>query len=29
MARQQHMSKDALLNLMRTGYAAFDALLEP
>jgi hypothetical protein len=28
MGRQQHLPKDALLNLMRTGYAAFDALLE-
>jgi hypothetical protein len=28
MARQPYMSKTALLNLMRTSYAAFEALLD-
>ncbi|HZR43782.1 MAG TPA: ClbS/DfsB family four-helix bundle protein [Ktedonobacteraceae bacterium] len=28
MAKQQYMSKAALLNLMRTSYAAFEALLD-
>lgn len=28
MADQKHISKDALLSLMTTGYAAFDALLK-